>query len=108
MITHDPFVICQSQKDINEAEIESNIPNETALKIYFDSAEDSNDWAELEAIDDQLTAQGARYPVYQWVHKPDWPLRAKFEQFLRDKKDLNRNGFSGSGIPTYRIPTRIR
>ena len=73
----------------------SDIPNETALKIYFDSAEDSNDWAELETIDDQLTAQGARYSVYEWVYKPEWPIRAKFEQFLRDRKDLNGHGFSG-------------
>ena len=48
-------------------------------------------------MDEQLTAQDARYPVYQWIHKPDWPMRAKFEQFLRDMKDLNSDGYSGSG-----------
>ena len=41
----------------------------------------------------QLTEQGARYPVYEWVYKPDWPIRAKFEQFLRDKKDFQDEGF---------------
>ena len=51
------------------------------------------DWQELEAIDLQLTQQEARYPVYEWVYKPDWPIRAKFEQFLSGKKDFNDEGF---------------
>ena len=47
----------------------------------------------MEAIDEQLTKQGARYPVYEWVYKPDWPIRAKFEQFLSGKKDFQDEGF---------------
>ena len=53
----------------------------------------AKDWQELEAIDLQLTQQGARYPVYEWVYKPDWPIRAKFEQFLSGKKDFQDEGF---------------
>ena len=53
----------------------------------------AKDWQELEQIDLQLTEQGARYPVYEWVYKPDWPIRAKFEQFLSGKKDFQDEGF---------------
>ena len=70
-----------------------DIPSETALKIYFFSDPMAKDWQELEAIDLQLTKQGARYPVYEWVYKPDWPIRAKFEQFLSGKKDFQDEGF---------------
>ena len=54
----------------------------------------AKDWHELEAIDVQLTEQGARYPVYEWIYKPDWPIRAKFEQFLSGKKDFQDEGFN--------------
>ena len=45
-------------QDTNDPENGSTIPNECALKIYFETAEQSNDWDELKLVDDQLTAQG--------------------------------------------------
>ena len=35
---------------------------------------------ELALIDTQLTEQGIRYPVYEWI-----PQKGKFEEFLDDK-----------------------
>ena len=34
----------------------------------------------MELIDTQLTEQGIRYPVYEWI-----PDKGKFEEFLGDK-----------------------
>ena len=53
-----------------------------------------NDWYDLEAIDVQLTEQGVRYPVYEWVQQPDWYIRAKFEEILSGKKDFRDEGFN--------------
>ena len=39
-------------------------------------------------IDEELTEQGVRYPVYAWVQKDGY--YAKFEQFLGDYKDIKR------------------
>ena len=43
-------------------------------------------------IDEQLTEQGLRYPVYGWVEKDGY--YAKFEEFLGDYKDFSK--FPGS------------
>ena len=39
-------------------------------------------------IDEELTEQGVRYPVYAWVQKNGY--YAKFEQFLGDYKDFSK------------------
>jgi len=43
-------------------------------------------------IDEQLTEQGLRYPVYGWFEKDGF--YAKFEEFLGDYKDFSK--FPGS------------
>ena len=67
-----------------------NFPDETALKIYF-SGEGKNITDKI-LIDEQLTEQGLRYPVYGWVEKDGF--YAKFEEFLGDYKDFSK--FPGS------------
>lgn len=54
----------------------------------------AKDWQALEKIDEQLTEQGVRHPVYEWVYKPNVPIRAKFEEFLRGKQDFRYEGFN--------------
>ena len=61
-------------------------PDEAALKIYFDGAGKNS--TDLENIDEELTEQGVRYPVYAWVQKDGY--YAKFEQFLGDYKDFSK------------------
>ena len=67
-----------------------NFPDEAALKIYF-SGEGKNITDKI-LIDEQLTEQGLRYPVYGWVEKDGF--YAKFEEFLGDYKDFSK--FPGS------------
>ena len=60
------------------------------MKIYFDGA--GKNFTDLANIDEELTEQGVRYPVYAWVQKDGY--YAKFEQFLGDYKDFSK--FPGS------------
>ena len=66
--------------------------NISVLKIYFDGTE--IDLKKIEKIDEGLTAQNLRYPVYEYVHlpastDPKWPkTTAKFEEFLSNRKDF--------------------
>ena len=62
------------------------------MKIYFDGSE--LDLEKIEKIDNGLTAQDLRYPVYEYVHlaaseDPKWPKTiAKFEEFLSNREDF--------------------
>ena len=67
-----------------------NFPEEAALKIYFSKA--GKNFTDLILIDEQLTEQGLRYPVYGWAEKDGF--FAKFEEFLGDYKDFLK--FPGS------------
>ena len=58
----------------------NQFPDEASLKIYFDGA--GKNFTDLANIDEELTEQGVRYPVYAWVQKNGY--YAKFEQFLGD------------------------
>ena len=66
--------------------------NISVLKIYFDGTD--IDLNKIEKIDQGLTAQNLRYPVYEYVHlpastNPEWPkTTAKFEEFLSNRKDF--------------------
>ena len=71
-------------------EPEDNFPEEAALKIYFSKA--GKNFTDLILIDEQLTEQGLRYPVYGWAEKDGF--FAKFEEFLGDYKDFLK--FPGS------------
>merc|ERR1712062_843366 len=54
------------------------VPSNSALKLYF--APEGKNLTEMELIDTQLTEQGIRYPVYEWI-----PDKGKFEEFLGDR-----------------------
>ena len=68
------------------------LKNISVLKIFFDHIE--LDFARMWRIDEGLTSQNLRYPVYEYVHlpastKPEWPkTTAKFEEFLSNRKDF--------------------
>lgn len=62
-------------------------PDEAALKIYFYG--EGKNFTDLALIDEQLTEQGVRYPVYSWEKTEDG-LYAKFEQFLGEYKDFSK------------------
>ena len=49
----------------------NQFPDEVALKIYFDGA--GKNFTDLANIDQELTDQGVRYPVYAWVEKDRFP-----------------------------------
>merc|ERR1712183_157589 len=55
------------------------VPSITALKIYFRS--ETKNFTEMREIDLQLTSQGVRYPVYEYMELDggEW---AKIEEFL--------------------------
>ena len=70
---------------------EENIsPNDSALKLYFPDSE--LNLTRLEEIDTQLTQQGLRYPVYDWVEG------GKFEEFLSGRRDLENEDFGNPEI----------
>ena len=72
-----------------QAENEAIVPNDTALKVYFDG---ELDLEKLEKIDTQLTEQNLRYPVYDWIKG------AKFEEFLSGRRDLDPEDFARADI----------
>ena len=75
------------------------VPNVAALKIYHDT--EGRNITELKAMDEQLTQQGLRYPVYEWMDD-----KAKFEEFLDGKSD--NPDFSNSEIRTTVAQTIAR
>ena len=68
--------------------------NEAALKIYFDDA--GKNFTDLANIDQELTEQGVRYPVYAWVEKDRFPgimilkIFVIKRRFVLNRQTLNR------------------
>jgi len=78
-------VIYKCQIGENDQLNDAQVPEITALKIYFRS--ETKNFTEMREIDMQLTEQGVRYPVYEYMelNGGEW---AKFEQFLAGKMNF--------------------
>ena len=68
------------------------LKNISVLKIFFDHIE--LDFARMWRIDEGLTSQNLRYPVYEYVRipaatNPEWSITtAKFEEFFPNRKSF--------------------